>query len=160
MYVGTKSDSQVQESDWSCDVCDRILLSKAGCINHMKPYDTLPLRLGDTTYVTRSKVCKSFFSLKRHHAVHKNFLPESNQITSSVITPIVCHLCLQVCEDAAVAIDGWKSHLRVHRRRRSINPEGTGKSRDSNHFWSWSYMFMCVRVCARVTLRSRARVCK
>ena len=103
--------------NWKCEVCERIMLSKAGYVNHAKSHfrqqnqaayeNILPPRPADTTCVLCSKVCKSACGLKRHIVVHKNDIQQT-----SLKTNFICHVCYKSCKSAA----GLKSHLRGHGR--------------------------------------------
>ena len=116
--------NQFQKSAWKCNVYDRVLLCKTGYVNHMesrgrREQDALPLRLGNTTCVICSKVCKSLSGLNRLMVVHKNLLQEQNKTTCTVITPFVYYQCLQDwCwfEESFESQSWWLSnHLSVYR---------------------------------------------
>ena len=110
----------VQGTLWSCEVCGRVLLSKAGYVNHMKSHQscgsrTTPLLpvvpLPASTVHTCSvcaKVCKSAGGLKCHQKIHGDSAPHS----ISQDSPLMCQICSKLCKSLA----GLKSHLRAHGR--------------------------------------------
>ena len=62
---------------WKCEICARILLSKAGYVNRKKSHEKdlgyanlLPSRSADTICVICSKY-KTTAGLKRHMVIHK-----------------------------------------------------------------------------------------
>ena len=78
---GCHPDLPADKQSWKCGMCDRVLLSKAGYVNHLKVHennwktasgDNLPPHLGNTTCVFCNKICKTSAGLKRHMLVHKN----------------------------------------------------------------------------------------
>ena len=108
------------DSPWSCNICNRVLLSKAGLVNHLKSHEptnsrTVPVApstshidTGLHTCPTCTKLCKSAGGLKRHLRIHADVA--SAAITSR--SPLQCHICQQKCKSLA----GLKSHLRAHGR--------------------------------------------
>ena len=80
---GVPTNLDVNINRWECETCGRILLYKAGFVNHQKtheqqpPGDVLPPRPRETTCVLfySSKVCKSVTGLKRHMLGHKAVIP-------------------------------------------------------------------------------------
>ena len=58
-----------------CDVCECVLLTKTGYVNHMKANDNNTKQSSYTninnTDVVCNKICKSASDLKRHMVVHK-----------------------------------------------------------------------------------------
>ena len=120
-----KGGSTVSESDnlpsWKCGVCQRVLLSKAGYVNHIKSHDnnskqssytSLPARPPNNTCVICNKSCKSTSGLKRHMAIHKKELKHPDPINPIKTTEFICHICLAPMKSNA----GLKSHLRAHGR--------------------------------------------
>ena len=104
---------------WKCEICARILLSKAGYVNHKKSHEKdlgyanlLPSRPADTTCVIRSMKCKTTAGLKRHMVIHKKTIPFSSSVNPVISLGFICHVCHRPCKSAA----GLKSHLRVHGR--------------------------------------------
>ncbi|XP_044163874.1 PR domain zinc finger protein 5-like [Acropora millepora] len=93
---------------WKCEICARILLSKAGYVNHKK----LPSRPADTTCVICSKKCKTTAGLKWHMVILKKTIPFSSSVNPVTSLGFICHVCHRPCKSAA----GLKSHLRVHGR--------------------------------------------
>ena len=115
---GVHTNLDVNITRWECETCGRILLSKAGFVNHRKshkqqlPGDFLPPRPGDTTCSICSRVCKSTAGLKRHMAVHKANIPQESILNPVKTLTCVCHICHRPCKSVA----GLKSHLRGHER--------------------------------------------
>ena len=108
---------------WKCDVCERVLLSKAGYVNHTKAHDSnikqssytnLPPRPTNNTCVVCNKICKSAPGLKRHMVVHKKELKHPDLINPIKTMEFICHICLAPMKSNA----GLKSHLRGHGRLR------------------------------------------
>ena len=83
---------------WLCEKCGRVLLSKAGYVNHLKSHENNPQntlvrpQFGTTTCVICSKVCKSISGLKRHMNIHNDVLLQPDPI-NPVKTAFVCQLC-------------------------------------------------------------------
>ena len=105
---------------WKCEICSRILLSKAGYVNHRKSHESnpvnsnlLPIRPGDTTCVICSKICKSSAGLKRHMIIHKKDIPQLSSINPVKTLTFICHICHRPCKSAA----GLQSHVRAHGRK-------------------------------------------
>ena len=118
-------------SAWSCGECNRVLLSKAGYVNHLKSHEKyLPAchqRPDDLTCVLCKLQCKSHSGLKRHLAVHKIRIEEPLFIPTE-ITSCICHLCHKMFRSVA----GLKSHLRAHERR--LQAQRMGEAiRDGTH---------------------------
>ena len=84
LHKGVPTNLDVNINRWDCETCRRILLSKAGFVNHQKshayqpPGDVLPPRPKETTCVLCSKVCKSVVGLKRHMLLHKAVIPQKD----------------------------------------------------------------------------------
>ena len=104
---------------WKCEICARILLSKAGYVNHKKSHEKglgyanlLPSRPADTTCVICSKKCKTTAGLKRHMVIPKKTIPFSSSVNPVISLGFICLVCHRPCKSAA----GLKSHLRVHGR--------------------------------------------
>ena len=111
----------VPATQWICDVCGRVMLSKAGLVNHLKSHQpravvNIPLPAAPAISSAApalscsicDKTCKSAGGLKRHMKVHGGEAP-----TASVSAPLLsCHLCHKQCKSLA----GLKSHLRAHGR--------------------------------------------
>ena len=103
---------------WICETCNRVLLSKAGYVNHLKSHENNPPNTmvhpqpDRTTCIVCKKVCKSISGLKRHMNTHKDVLQQPDPI-NPVKTAFVCHLCYRPCKSAA----GLRSHLRAHGRK-------------------------------------------
>ena len=109
---------------WTCVVCDRSLLSKAGLVNHMKSHGNNQARavpVAPLNVPTESqqagfscshcpKVCKSAGGLKRHLKSHGNDVPVA--ATSAQVNQLECPVCSKQCKSLA----GLKSHLRAHGR--------------------------------------------
>ena len=109
---------------WICEVCGRVLLSKAGLVNHLKSHQNtrphpapasvpapdqstaVPIAYACTLC---PKVCKSAGGLKRHYKVHGNSVPD----TVAEKSPLDCHICFKTCRSRA----GLLSHLRAHGRQ-------------------------------------------
>ena len=112
--------------DLTCQVCGRILLSKAGYVNHVNSHNkpqnqaayahALPQQPFDKTCSICSKVCKSAAGLKRHVSVHKDVIPDAIDINLHNKPTLNCHICLKICKSAA----GLNSHLRAHGRRNEL----------------------------------------
>jgi hypothetical protein len=108
---------------WMCETCGRVLLSKAGYVNHQKAHThaqcqseytpLLPPQPGNTSCVVCSKVCKTTSGLKRHMVLHKDVIPQTSKANPVKTPNFICHLCLMPCKSAA----GLKSHLRAHGRK-------------------------------------------
>ena len=107
---------------WKCNVCERVLLSKAGYVNHLKShagsnnqssYTNLPPRPDSTTCVICRKVCKSASGLKRHMHVHKKDIVQPDPINPIKTTEFICHICKAPMKSNA----GLNSHLRAHGRK-------------------------------------------
>ena len=85
-------------ANWTCETCGRILLSKAGYVNHMKshqrnpPARTVPPQPDSTTCAVCGKVCKSASGLKRHMAVHKEDIQHPDPINPVKTLTFVCHV--------------------------------------------------------------------
>ena len=82
---------------WLCENCGRLLLSKAGYVNHLKSRENILQntlvrpQFDTTTCVICSKVCKSISGLKRHMSIHNDVLLQPDPI-NPVKTAFVCHL--------------------------------------------------------------------
>ena len=122
---GTATDLPSDLVVWKCDVCDRILKSKAGYVNHVKSHDpskrvnynVLPPRPAENVCVLCGKVCKSASGLKRHMAVHKESIPQLDPINPVKCTSFICQLCHRPFK----TLSGLKSHLRAHARNQTEN---------------------------------------
>ena len=111
----------VPATQWICDVCGRVMLSKAGLVNHLKSHQpravvNIPLPAAPAISSAApalscsicDKTCKSAGGLKRHMKVHGGEVPTASVSAS----PLSCHLCHKQCKSLA----GLKSHLRAHGR--------------------------------------------
>ena len=112
-------------ANWTCRTCGRVLLSRAGYVNHLKSHEerpsthTIPPRPDSTTCVVCMKVCKSESGLKRHMVVHKDAIHHPDPINHVKTVAFVCHICYRSCKSAA----GLRSHLRAHGRTIEIEEE-------------------------------------
>ena len=103
-----------------CIYCGRILLSKAGLVNHLKSHeerqnqavykDSLPPRPANHTCSICGMVCKSAGGLTRHLRTHKE---EAAQPVVPTNVKFMCHICQRTCKTEA----GLQSHLRAHGRK-------------------------------------------
>ena len=77
---GNRENLPGDHTNWICEMCRRVLLSKAGYVNHMKSYtdrpssSSVPQQPDGTVCDIFGKVCKSVSGLKRQMVVHKVFL--------------------------------------------------------------------------------------
>ena len=126
---GKEIDLLGEMNTWRCETCSRVLLSKAGYINHIKvhekeqkrsTYAHLPPKPQEKTCVICSKVCKSSSGLKRHMKVHKDAIPQMDAFNPVRTTSFICHVCLKPCKSAA----GLNSHLRAHGRKQEEEADG------------------------------------
>lgn len=114
---GNEEDVLCDHANWVCETCGRILLSKAGYVNHRKSHIdrpssyNVPQQPESTVCVACGKACKSVPGLKRHMVVHRNSIPRPDPINPVKIFTFVCHVCHRPCKSAA----GLRSHLRTHR---------------------------------------------
>ena len=116
-----KDDSAVPADvmyELKCSVCGRLLLSKAGLVNHLKSHgqwtneevdeEALPGRPRNYICPTCGLVCKSAGGLTRHSKIHKDVShPEISNKGN-----FKCYICERTCKTKA----GLKSHLRAHDR--------------------------------------------
>ena len=115
----------IDEVAFSCTVCNRKLLSKAGLVNHMKShdnnafqtaYESLQPQVSDElqslTCPQCSKTCKSSGGLKRHLKVHER---DSSCSMPRVQPPNTDNKCPK-CQKKMNSLAGLKSHLRWHQR--------------------------------------------
>ena len=115
----------IDEVAFSCTVCNRKLLSKAGLVNHMKShdnnafqtaYESLQPQVSDElqslTCPQCSKTCKSSGDLKRHLKVHER---DSSCSMPRVQPPNTDNKCPK-CQKKMNSLAGLKSHLRWHQR--------------------------------------------
>ena len=111
------------QDNYQCDKCQRVCLSKAGLVSHLKSHDSNPIVFNyqdinspssHTSCHLCNKICKSYSGLKRHMKVHKNAptIPAKN-------TSFKCPLCPKMCKSQA----GLKSHFRAHQRNLSLSNE-------------------------------------
>ena len=122
---------------WKCDTCSRILLSKAGYVNHMKSHErvpaesthVLPPQPGDTTCAVCEKTCKTTAGLKRHMKIHKDIIPQRSAVNPITVLDFICHICHRPCKSAA----GLKSHLRAHGRTVNNQDDSTNGEDDGRH---------------------------
>ena len=101
-----------------CNVCGRLLLSKAGLVNRLKSHgqwpnetvyeETLSGRPRKHTCPTCGLVCKSAGGLARHSKIHKD-VPQPEISNKGNFK---CYICQRTCKTKA----GLKSHLRAHDR--------------------------------------------
>ena len=126
---------------WKCDTCSRILLSKAGYVNHMKSHErvpaesthVLPPQPGDTTCAVCEKTCKTTAGLKRHMKIHKDIIPQRSAVNPITVLDFICHICHRPCKSAA----GLKSHLRAHGRTVNNQDDSTNGEDDGRHWDGW-----------------------
>ena len=91
---------------WLCEYCGRLLLFKAGYINHLKSHENIPQNMlvhpqfDPTTCIICNRVCKSISGLKRRMSIHNDVLLQPDPI-NPVKTAFVCHLCYRSCKSAA-----------------------------------------------------------
>ena len=116
---GNSDSLPADVKSWICETCGRVLLSKAGYVNHLKSHQNnpagfiVPAQPDSTSCVICGKVCKSSSGLKRHMIVHKD-LPQYSDSTNTVRNlNFVCHICHRACKSAA----GLRSHLGAHGRQ-------------------------------------------
>ena len=105
-------------NELKCSVCGRLLLSKAGLVNHLKSHgqwtneevdeEALPGRPRNHTCPTCGLVCKSAGGLTRHSKIHKD-VPQPE---TSNMGKFKCYICERKCKTKA----GLKSHLHAHDR--------------------------------------------
>ena len=109
----------VQE-ELKCNVCGRILLSRAGLVNHLKSHnqrrrnqafyeDVLPPRPHMHSCPACGIVCKSAGGLKRHTKIHKD-------VPQPAAPPKEGKFKSHICERSFKTEAGLKSHLRAHGR--------------------------------------------
>lgn len=106
------------QQELKCRECGRLLLSKAGFVNHVRSHyvrqdeqayvDALPPRPPKFSCNICGLVCTSASGLTRHSKVHNDDVLHQHQVTGRFI----CHICERVCKSEA----GLKSHLRAHGR--------------------------------------------
>ena len=125
------------EISWKCETCSRVLLSKAGYVNHMKSHERaptdvnthlLPPQPGVTTCAVCEKTCKTTAGLKRHMKIHKDIIPQRSAVNPITVLDFICHICHRPCKSAA----GLKSHLRAHGRTVN-NEDGTNGEDNGRH---------------------------
>ena len=122
---GNVDNLPCDSANWTCETCSRVLLSKAGYVNHVKSHarehvsSTIPPHPGSTTCAVCNKVCKSTPGLKRHMVVHKDVIQYPDPINPVKTLTFVCHLCYRPCKSAA----GLRSHLRAHERTKKAVEE-------------------------------------
>ena len=114
---------------WNCETCGRVLLSKAGYVNHLKAHthvqtqsrytSLLPPKPDSTTCVVCNKVCKTAPGLKRHMVVHKDVIPQHSTINPVKTVTFICHICMKACKSAA----GLSSHIRAHGRKKVVEDD-------------------------------------
>ena len=112
------------QCNFTCSICNRICLSKAGLVSHTKSHERsqnqaaynnhLPPRPAKNACPICGKVCRSAGGLKRHMKVH-DVAPSQNTARQSSM----CHICQKICKSEA----GLLSHLRAHGRERQLNDE-------------------------------------
>ena len=114
---GSAVPADIQQ-ELKCTECGRLLLSKAGFVNHVKSHnvrqdeqayvDVLPPRPPKFGCNVCGLVCTSASGLTRHSKVHNDGAPQLHQVAGM----FSCHICERVCKSEA----GLKSHLRAHGR--------------------------------------------
>jgi len=142
----------VPATQWNCDICGRVLLSKAGLVNHLKSHQpretmTIPLPAAPTVSVATpslsctvcGKTCKSAGGLKLHMKVHGGVIPTA----SAPISPLSCHLCHKQCKSLA----GLKSHLRAHGRSEQTDVDGSKEWHASDKMEQSRCMYVCMYRC-------------
>ena len=126
-----KNFEAVADTPWSCEVCGRALLSKAGLVNHMKSHQPgqtssrtvlpvsvpVPAPAAANVCTVCGKVCKSPGGLKLHMRTHPNATPPAQASTTN--SSLTCNICQKSCRSHA----GLKSHLRWHERAETNNNE-------------------------------------
>ena len=133
---GVVNDVSACAARWPCEKCGRLLLSKAGYVNHLKSHnhhprrDGLASRHGQQQCLMCNKACKSVAGLQRHMAVHKGEAGKHNAINSARSLFFTCHICFKACKSSA----GLKSHLRGHERKLIAEfPRNIGEEQDGYH---------------------------
>ena len=112
---GNREDLPCDHANWICETCGRVLLSKAGYVNHIKSHidrpssSSVPQRPDSTVCVICRKVCRSASGLKRQMGVHRDSISHPDQINTVKILTFVCHIYRRPCKSAA----GLQSHLRT-----------------------------------------------
>ena len=120
---------------WNCEVCGRVLLSKAGLVNHLKSHEPRRSRYIPETPIDPpsdnpgvhmcnvcTKICKSSGGLKLHMKIHATH-HRGDEVTVPAThgTSLECWICSKQCKSRA----GLKSHLRAHgRSERNVEEEG------------------------------------
>ena len=108
-----------------CNKCNRVCLSKAGLVSHMRSHDENPVvqyyQTKDTSESEAccqlcGKICKTNSGLKRHMKIHKESGVSAVPLQKKSFN---CPLCPMVCKSEA----GLKSHFRKHKRMLSISNE-------------------------------------
>ena len=117
---GKVDDLPANLSTWTCEHCQRVLLSKSGYIAHVKSHTRAKVSLTDgsippapdeTTCPICWKSCKSVGGLKCHiNRMHKNDIPQTGPINTKRCTNFICHICHRPCKSKA----GLQAHLRWH----------------------------------------------
>jgi hypothetical protein len=101
---GVVNDVSACAARWPCKKCGRLLLSKAGYVNHLKSHnqhprrEVLASRLDQQKCLMCNKACKSVAGLKRHMAVHKSEVGKHNAISSARSLLFTCHICFKACK--------------------------------------------------------------
>lgn len=103
LWKGSHFDLSVNMKSWKCGVCEHILLSKAGYVNHLKGYNksdwhswlanytNLPNRPADNTWVC-NKFYRSSSGLKRYLVVHRWVVGHADPINPIKDTEFICHI--------------------------------------------------------------------
>ena len=95
------------KKDLTCQYCARILLSKAGLVNHLKSHDRNP---GLLSCPICNQACRSKSGLTRHINIAHTMDADNQRV--DVASPHTCMICNRICKSAA----GLKSHIRAHER--------------------------------------------
>ena len=117
---GEEIDFPAEVKTWKCEECDRVLLSKAGYVNHVKVHGKeqnqstyahfLPPKPEENTCVVCGKMCKSSFGLKRHTKIHKDVIPQIDAANPVKTILVICDVCLKTCKSCK-NMDGSKKKL-------------------------------------------------
>ena len=97
------------KSDLTCVTCERVCLSKAGLVSHLRSHNSTQ----NITYDIQNdkkcpecnKICKTVGGLKRHRNTH-------NEMQQDIHNALACSVCKTIFK----SLSGLKSHLRAHKR--------------------------------------------
>lgn len=85
---------------WKCDVCECMLLSSVGYVNHLKgPHSiqkqaNLPHRPANNTSVVCIKDCNLSSELRRHMVVYRRVVGHADPINPVKDRESICHTCM------------------------------------------------------------------